>query len=105
MRDEECKLVHHAAASSQYTSFRFTQYLIDSGVDAWIGTVRDVLDNARAESLIGLYKIDLIKSRGLWHTTQEVDFAALVDWYNSRRLYGACGGRPPVEFETLYELA
>ena len=29
---------------------------------------------------------------------------AWVDWYNNRRLHGACGGRPPTEFEALYEL-
>jgi transposase InsO family protein len=62
--------------------------------------------NALAESLIGLYKTELIKPRGPWHTIREVDVAtaAWVDWYNNRRLHGACGGRPPVEFETLYEL-
>ena len=102
----EDKLVHHSDAGSQYTSFRFTQHLIDSGVEASIGTVGDALDNALAESLIGLYKTELIKPRGPWHTIQEVDVAtaAWVDWYNNRRLHGACQGRPPVEFETLYEL-
>jgi transposase InsO family protein len=62
--------------------------------------------NALAESLIGLYKTELIKPRGPWHNIREVDVAtaAWVDWYNNRRLHGACQGRPPVEFETLYEL-
>ncbi|MGH3974113.1 MAG: IS3 family transposase, partial [Pseudonocardiaceae bacterium] len=101
----ESKLVHHSDAGSQYTSFRFTQHLIDAGVDASIGTVGDALDNALAESLIGLYKTELIKPRGPWHNREEVDVAtaAWVDWYNNRRLHGARGGRPPVEFETLYE--
>ncbi len=98
------KLVHHSDAGSQYTSFRFTQHLLDSGIDASIGTVGDALDNALAESTIGLYKTELIKPRGPWHTMKEVDVAAWVDWYNNRRLHGACGGRPPVEYETLYEL-
>lgn len=80
-QDGESKLVHHSDAGSQYTSFRFTQHLIDSDVDASIGTVGDTLDNALAESLIGLYKTELIKPRGPWHTIQEVDVAtaALVD--------------------------
>lgn len=104
--DGESKLVHHSDAGSQYTSFRFTQHLVDSGVDASIGTVGDALDNALAESLIGLYETELIKPRGPWHKIREVDVAtaAWVDWYNNRRLHGACQGRPPVEFETLYEL-
>jgi putative transposase len=25
-----------------------------------------------------------------------------VDWFNHRRLHGACGGIPPVEFEDTY---
>ncbi len=48
--DGEDKLVHHSDAGSQYTSFRFTQHLIDSGIDASIGTVGEAYDNALAES-------------------------------------------------------
>lgn len=104
-REGQDKLIHHSDAGSQYTSFRFTQHLIDSGIDASIGTVGDALDNALAESTIGLYKTELIKPNGPWHNKQEVDVAtaAWVDWYNNQRLHGACGGRPPVEFETLYK--
>lgn len=99
------KLIHHSDVGSQYTSFRFTQHLIDSGIDASIGTVGDALDNALAESTIGLYKTELIKRNGPWHNKREVDVAtaAWIEWYNNRRLHGACGGRPPTEFETLYE--
>jgi putative transposase len=98
------KLIHHSDAGSQYTSFRFTQHLVDSGIDASIGTVGDALDNALAESTIGLYKTELIKPNGPWHNKSDVDVATVswVEWYNSQRLHGACGGRPPVEFETLY---
>lgn len=100
------KLIHHSDAGSQYTSFRFTQHLIDAGIDASVGTVGDALDNALAESTIGVYKTELIKPNGPWHNLREVDTAtaAWVEWYNTRRLHGACGGRPPVEFETLYEI-
>jgi putative transposase len=37
----EEKLIHHSDAGSQYTSFRFTQHLIDADIDASIGTVGD----------------------------------------------------------------
>jgi putative transposase len=104
--DGEDKLVHHSDAGSQYTSFRFTQHLIDSGIDASIGTVGDAYDNALAESTIGLYKTELIKPQGPWHNKNEVEIAtaAWIEWYNDRRLHEACGYRPPTEFETLYEL-
>ena len=69
------KLVHHSDAGSQYTSFRFTQHLLDAGIDASIGTVGDALDNALAESTIGLYKTELIEPRGPWHNIEEVDVA------------------------------
>ena len=49
-------LVHHSDAGSQYTSFAFTQRLIDAGADPSIGSVGDGYDNALAESTIGLYK-------------------------------------------------
>lgn len=104
-REGEDKLVHHSDAGSQYTSFRFTQHLLDAGIDASIGTVGDAYDNALAESTIGLYKTELIKPRGPWHNIGEVAVATgvWVEWFNNRRLHGACGGRPPAEFETLYE--
>jgi putative transposase len=104
--DGMTRLIHHSDAGSQYTSFRFTQHLVDAGIDASIGTVGDALDNALAESTIGLYKTELITPQGPWHTLHEVDVAtaAWVEWYNNRRIHWACGGRPPTEFETLYEL-
>lgn len=73
--DSEEKLVHHSDAGSQYTSFRFTQHLIDTGIDASIGTVGDAYDNALAESTIGLYKTELIKPQGPWHNKNEVEIA------------------------------
>ena len=42
-------LIHHSDAGSQYTSFRFTAHLIESGIDASIGTVGDAYDNALME--------------------------------------------------------
>jgi transposase InsO family protein len=64
----------------QYTSFRFTQHLVDTGIDASIGTVGDALDNVLAESTIGLYKTELIKPNGPWHNIGEVDIATERGW-------------------------
>jgi putative transposase len=98
-------LVLHSDAGSQFTSFAFTERLIDAGADPSIGSVGDAYDNALAESTIGLYKTELISRRRPWKTLDEVELATLewVDWYNHRRLHGACEGLPPAEFEQFRE--
>jgi putative transposase len=97
-------LVHHTDAGSQYTSIAFTERLAAAGVSASVGTVGDAYDNALAESVIGLFKTELIKPRGPWRTTEQVEIATLdyVDWFNNRRLYEACGDIPPAELEDAY---
>ena len=63
-----------------------------------------LVDNALAEAVNGLYKAELISRRGPWHSLEQVELATAewVDWSNHKRLHGATGGIPPVEFETLY---
>ena len=97
-------LVHHADAGSQYTSIAFTERLAAAGVSGSVGTVGDAYDNALAESVIGLFKTELIKPRGPWRTAEQVELATLeyVDWFNHRRLYEACGDIPPAELEAAY---
>jgi len=98
-------LVVHSDAGSQFTSFAFTQRLVDAGADASIGSVGDGYDNALAETTIGLYKTELINRQGPWKTIDQVELATLewVDWYNHKRLHSACEGLPPVEFEQTRE--
>jgi putative transposase len=98
-------LIAHSDAGSQYTSFAFTERLVDAGADPSIGSVGDAYDNALAESTIGLFKTELINRRGPWKTIEQVEFATLewVDWYNHRRLHGACERLPPAEFEQTRE--
>ena len=47
---------------AQYTSIRFTETLALEGLAASIGTVGDALDNAAAESFMGLYKNEAIRA-------------------------------------------
>jgi putative transposase len=90
---------------AQYTSLAFTQRLIDAGADPSIGLVGDGYDNALAETTIGLYKTELIHRHGPWKTIDQVELATLewVDWYNHRRLHGACERLPPAEYEQTRE--
>ena len=103
-RGDLAGLIHHTDAGSQYTSVAFTERLAAAGVSGSVGTVGDAYDNALAESVIGLFKTELIKPQGPWHTAGQVEIATLeyIDWFNHRRLYEACGDIPPAELETAY---
>ena len=60
--------------------------------------------NALAESIIGLYKTEVIELRRPWSGLEPVEFATLewVDWFNNRRLLEPIGNIPPAEFEEMY---
>jgi putative transposase len=83
---------------------RYTDRLDTAGAVRSVGSKGDSYDNAAAESLIGLYKTELIRRRGPWRGLDHVELATLeyVDWFNQRRLHGACGDIPPVEYEDTY---
>jgi putative transposase len=97
-------LVHHNDAGSQYTSIAFTERLAAAGVDASVGNVGDALDNALAESVIGLFKTEEIRRRGPWRTVEHVEAATLawVDWFNRHRLLEVNADLPPIELEQAY---
>ena len=97
-------LVHHSDRGVQYLSIRYTQLLAELGAVPSVGSVADSYDNAAAESLIGLYKTELIRRRGPWRNLDHVELETLewVDWFNRRRLHSACGNVPPAEFEEQY---
>lgn len=61
-------------------------------------------DNALAETVIGLFKTELIRRRGPWRSLEAVEFATLewVDWYNNRRLLEPIGNIPPAEAEARF---
>jgi putative transposase len=66
--------------------------------------VGDSYDNALAESVIGLFKTEVIRRRGPWRQIEDVEFATLewVSWFNGRRLLEPIGYLPPVEYEEAY---
>jgi len=97
-------LICHHDAGSQYTSIAYTERLAEAGIDPSVGSVGDAYDNALAETVIGLFKTELIKPGGPWRTVEQVEIATLeyVDWFNHRRLFEACGDIPPVELEAAH---
>ena len=97
-------LIHHSDRGVQYTSIRYTERLGESGMRPSVGSVGDSYDNALAESIIGLYKTEVIHRRSSWRSFEDVEMATLewVDWYNNRRLMGSIGYVPPAEKELLH---
>jgi putative transposase len=97
-------LVHHSDRGVQYLAIRYTERLAEVGVVNSVGSKGDSYDNALAESIIGLYKTELVRNRGPWRGLDDLELATLewVDWFNHRRLFHDLGRIPPAEFEERY---
>jgi transposase InsO family protein len=97
-------VVHHSDRGSQYLSIRYSERLTEAGAQPSVGSVGDSYDNALAETIIGLYKTEVIHHRGPWRNLEAVEYATLewVDWFNHRRLLEPIGNVPPVELEAAY---
>ena len=97
-------VVHHSDRGTQYLSIRYSERLAEAGAQPSVGSVGDSYDNALAETIIGLYKTEVIHRRGPWRNLEAVEYATLewVDWFNHRRLLEPIGNIPPAELEATY---
>ena len=97
-------LVHHSDRGSQYVSIRYTKRLLEAGIEPSVGSAGDSYDNALAETVIGLFKTEVIRRRGPWRSMEAVEFATLewVAWFNHQRLLGPIGNIPPAVAEARY---
>jgi putative transposase len=91
----------------QYLSIRYTERLAEAGIVPSVGSVGDSFDNALAETVIGLFKTEVIHRLGPWRSREAVEIATLewVDWFNTRRLLEPIGHLPPAEAEDRYYAA
>ena len=83
---------------------RVLHRIADEGIEPSVGSAVDSYDNALAESVIGLFKTEVIRRKGPWKSLESVEYATLewVDWFNNRRLLEPIGNIPPVERESAY---
>ena len=102
--DRERAEIHHSDRGAQYLSIRYTQRLAEAGIEPSVGSKGDSYDNALAESVIGLFKTEVIRRKGPWPGLEDVEFAMLewVWWFNNQRLLEPIGYIPPVEYEKLF---
>jgi putative transposase len=94
-------LVHHSDRGVQYVSITYTERLAAAGIEPSVGSVGDSYDDALAETVIGLFKAEVIRRLGPWRSLEAVEWATLawVDWFNHRRLLEPIGNIPPAEAE------
>jgi putative transposase len=97
-------LIHHSDRGTQYVSMRYSDRLSDAGIAPSVGSRGDANDNALAESVIGLFKTEVIQRKGPWRSLEAVEFATLawVHWFNTARLLEPIGYVPPDEHEARY---
>lgn len=104
---EAAELIHHSDRGSQYLSIKYTERLAEAGIDTSVGSVGDSYDNALAESVIGLFKTEVINFLGPWKSMAQVEWETLnwVAWYNDERLHSAIGYITPNEAEDAFYAA
>ena len=94
-------LIHHSDRGTQYVSMRYTDRLAEAGIDPSVGSRGDSYDNALAESLIGLFKTEVIQRKGPGGISRPSNSrrSTWVDWFNTRRLLEPIGYVPPAEYQ------
>jgi transposase InsO family protein len=104
LSNEDERPVHHSDRGVQYLSIRYTERLALAGIEPSVGSRGDSYDNALAETIIGLYKTELVYRHGPWSRLEDVELATLeyVWWFNNHRLLKPIGLVPPAEFEEQY---
>src|SRR5699024_10132408 len=78
--------------------------LLDAGIAASVGSKGYAFDNELAETVIGLYKAEVINHRGPWHGLADVERGTMewVHWFNTERSYENLGYKSPAEYEMTY---
>ena len=71
-------LIHHSDRGAQYLSLKYTERLAQAGMDTSVGSVGDSYDNALAESVIRLFKAEVINLLGPWKSMAQVEWQTLT---------------------------
>ncbi len=97
-------LIAHHDHGVQYLSVAYSERLDAAGIKPSTGAVGSSYDNALAESVIGLYKTELIKRRRPWKGFDDLEIATAewIDWFNHRRPFEYCDDLTPVEAEQAH---
>lgn len=80
-----------------------TERLVEVGIDPSVGSGGASYGNPLAETVIGLFRAEVIRRRGPWRSLEAVEFSTLdwVDW-RARRILGLIGNVPSAKAEERY---
>jgi transposase InsO family protein len=94
-RPVEGGLVHHSDRDV-HVSITYIERLAEAGIASSVGSVGGSYDNALAETVIRLFKTEVVRRLGPWRSLEAVEFATLewIDWFNHRRLLKPIGFVP-----------
>jgi putative transposase len=97
-------LVAHDDHGGQYLSMAYAEHLATAAIKPSTGAVGSSHHNALAESVIGLYKTELVNPRRPWKGVDDLEIATAewVDWFNNRRPFEYCDDLTPVEAEQAH---
>ena len=79
--------------------------LLADGSGASVGSKGDSYDNALAETVIGLYKTELIQLQRPWRNLEHVELETLgwISWFNRDRLMERLDWLTPIKYEAEYD--
>ncbi len=97
-------LVHHLDRGVQSVSIKHAESLAEAGIEPSVGRIGDSFDIALAETINGLYKVDVIHRPGSRRSFEAAEFANLewVDCFNNQRLPEPIGDIPTADVEERY---
>mgnify|MGYP000592552458 CR=1 FL=1 len=86
-------LIAHHDHGAQYMSVAYSERLDTAGIKPSTGLVGSSHDNALTESIIGLYKTELVKRQRPWKGFDDLEIATAewVDWYNCETAQASAG--------------
>ena len=97
-------MLRRPVESAQYLSIKYTERLAEAGIEPSVGSVGDSYDDALAETVIGLFKTEVINFIGPWKSLSQIEWETLkwVSRYNTERLHSAIGYLTPQEAEEAF---
>ncbi|MGF9759575.1 IS3 family transposase [Microvirga sp. 0TCS3.31] len=97
-------LIQHRDRGVQYVSIKYTERMAELGLSHPSGVSVTHTTTPWRETVIGLFKAEVIHRLGPWRSFEAVEFATLewVNWFNNRRLLELIGSIPPAEAEAAY---